>query len=578
MAFQGVQFQIQTTPDEAPWYKQVDPTMTLDKLLKLTEEFSRIYKTHGESLNIKKYAMRSSLRETSTPQNVNQPQQQSPQQPSSQQHRQGQNQVAPSIATLPPPPVAPQLNAAVAVKGAEPTRRIDLSDYKLRNNAAQQQQQQPSSQNSVVQAQRRNFMRPDALSQTASKGLDLPLPPIIANEKQLNQNRQEQVTVKPNEARVVQLSKSGALKQMTSQKPVITNVSKPLQSIRQATLISEQERHKKPKPDDYDKDLKHRRIEKAITEGSHHRKRPYENIVAINQLDSGSTIEATPVMNVTSTPKSGTPKAVERHNYNTTSRSREETASQSVKRDTNSTNNSNRGRDESIPSRQRDDVTALKRARQTAPLIALLPTPPVSSTASVITNLQSSKYNSSTVQPNRSNHIAEGTHRANANTNWSVTSDYYMGSSSSNASRFAQSSGSSNHRHYSSSSAGRTKSREPLLSTPDTGNSYYKRSRLRPSSPTTVTISNTYRQSQRPPSPENRTGSSYSSFTRRHCRGYIYKVASLQSSPKYRREEWKRRNSWRSRVLCSSYANTSLANASFIASFPMLSLFYFLSL
>ncbi|VIO90892.1 Uncharacterized protein BM_BM10897 [Brugia malayi] len=511
MAFQGVQFQIQTTPDEAPWYKQVDPTMTLDKLLKLTEEFSRIYKTHGESLNIKKYAMRSSLRETSAPQNVNQPQQQSPQQPPSQQHRQGQNQVAPSIATLPPPPVAPQLNAAVAVKGAEPTRRIDLSDYKLRNNAAQQQQQ-PSSQNSVVQAQRRNFMRPDVLSQTASKGLDLPLPPIIANEKQLNQNRQEQVIVKPNEARVVQLSKSGALKQMISQKPVITNVSKPLQSVRQATLISEQERHKKPKPDDYDKDLKHRRIEKTITEGSHHRKRPYENIVAINQLDSGSTIEATPATNVTSTPKSGTPKAVERHNYNSTSRSREETASQLVKRDTNSTNNSNRGRDESIPSRQRDDVTALKRARQTAPLIALLPTPPVSSTASVMTNLQSSKYNSSTVQPNRSNHIAEGTHRANANTNWSVTSDYYMGSSSSNASRFAQSSGSSNHRHYSSSSAGRTKSREPLLSTPDTGNSYYKRSRLRPSSPTTVTISNTYRQSQRPPSPENRTGSSYSTL------------------------------------------------------------------
>ncbi|EJW87973.1 hypothetical protein WUBG_01116 [Wuchereria bancrofti] len=601
MAFQGVQFQIQTTPDEAPWYKQVDPTMTLDKLLKLTEEFSRIYKTHGESLNIKKYAMRSSLRETSTPQNVNQPQLQSPQQPSSQQHRQGQNQVAPSIATLPPPPVAPQLNAAVAVKGAEPTRRIDLSDYKLRNNAAQQQQQPSSSQNSVVQTQRRNFMRPDVLPQTANKGLDLPLPPIIANgkfvyvhfkiyfvnssvlvyrdiERQLNQNKLDQVIVKPNEARVAQLSKSGALKQMTSQKPVITNVSKPLQSIRQTTLTSEQERHKKPKPDDYDKDLKHRRIEKTITEGSHHRKRPYENIVASNQLDSGSTIEAIPVTNVTSTPKSGTPKAAERHNpvtplnhmtcggYNITSRSREETTSQSFKRDNNSTNSSNRGRDESIPSRQRDDVTALKRARQTAPLIALLPTPPVSSAASVITNLQSSKYNLSTVQPNRSNHIADGTHRANATANWSVTSDYYMGSSSSNASRFAQSSGSSNHRHYSSSSAGRTKSREPLLSTPDTGNSYYKRSRLRPSSPATATISNTYRQSQRPPSPENRAGSSYSSFTRRYCRGYIYKVTSLQSSSKHRREEWRRRNSWRSRVLCSSYANTSLANASFITS------------
>lgn len=35
--------------------------------------------------------MRSSLRETATPQNPNQSQQQSPQQPSSQQQRQGQN-------------------------------------------------------------------------------------------------------------------------------------------------------------------------------------------------------------------------------------------------------------------------------------------------------------------------------------------------------------------------------------------------------------------------------------------------------------------------------------------------------
>ncbi|EFO17923.2 hypothetical protein LOAG_10575 [Loa loa] len=492
MAFQGVYFQIQTTPDEEPWYKQVDPTMTLDKLLKLTEEFSRIYKTHGESLNIKKYAMRSSLRETAS-QNPNQPQQQSPQQLSSQQQRQGQNQVAPSFATLPPPPVAPQLNAAMAAKGAEPTRRIDLSDYKLRNNATQQQQPS-SSQNSVAQTQRRNFMRPDVLPQTANKGLDLPLPPIIANGKPA-----------------------------TSQKPVITNSAKPLQPVRQPTGTSEQERHKKSKPDDYDKDLKHRRIEKTSTEGSHHRKRLYENIVTVNQPDSGSTITATSLTNVTSTPKSGTPKPTERHNpaiplnhmtsggYSTTSRSREEAASQSLKRDNNNINSTNRNRDESIPSRQRDDMTALKRARQTAPLIALLPTPVASNTASVIsTNSQNSKYNLSTIQPNRSSHIGESTHRANATTNWSMTNDYYMGSTSNNASRFSQSSGSSNHRHYSSSSGGRTKSREPLLSTPDTGNSYYKRSRPRPPSPTTAIISNTHRQSQRLPSPENRSGSGYS--------------------------------------------------------------------
>lgn len=44
------------------------------------------------------------------------------------------SEVAPSIATLPPPPVAPQLNVSLAVKSTEPARRIDLSDYKLRNN------------------------------------------------------------------------------------------------------------------------------------------------------------------------------------------------------------------------------------------------------------------------------------------------------------------------------------------------------------------------------------------------------------------------------------------------------------
>ncbi|VDO34346.1 unnamed protein product [Onchocerca flexuosa] len=649
MAFQGVQFQIQTTPDEAPWYKQVDPTMSLDKLLselyslfrilyyrlksdlifclELTEEFSRIYKTHGESLNIKKYAMRSSLRETATPQNPNQPQQQSLQQPSSQQQRQGQNQITPSIATLPPPPVAPQLNAAVTVKGTEPARRIDLSDYKLRNNAAHQQQQSMSSQNSVAQTQRRNFMRPDVLPQTTGKGLDLPLPPIIANgkfdylhfkmyfknikiicfffcmcaciiniilEKQLNLSKPpDQVTAKPTEAaKIVQMSKSGTSKPTGLQKPAITNVSKTLHPIRQLTGTNEQERYKKPKPDD-EKDLKHRKTEKTSAEGSHHRKRFHENNVAVSQTDNSSTTATAIITNVTSTSKSGTPKPTERHNpvisvnhvtsggYSITSKSRDEAASQSLKRDSNSTSTNTRGRDESISSRQRDDMTAVKKARQTAPLIALLPTPPSSNTASVIsTNSQNSKYNLSTVQTNRSNHIGEGTHRTNATTNWSVTNDYYMGPSSNNASRFSQLSGSSNHRHYSSSSAVRIKSREPLLSTPDPGNSYYKRSRPRPPSPITATTSNAYRQSQRSSSPGNRSGSSYSSFTRCCCRQYVYKITPCRSSPIYRRGEWRRR-SWQSRMSYSSDTGTSLANASSILDsfliIPFHQLLHFLS-
>uniref|UniRef100_A0A8R1Y711 Uncharacterized protein n=1 Tax=Onchocerca volvulus TaxID=6282 RepID=A0A8R1Y711_ONCVO len=553
MAFQGVQFQIQTTPDEAPWYKQVDPTMSLDKLLK----FSRIYKTHGESLNIKKYAMRSSLRETATSQNPNQPQQQSPQQPS-QQERQGQNQITPSIATLPPPPVAPQLNAAVAAKGAEPTRRIDLSDYKLRNNAAHQQQQSISSQNSVSQTQRRNFMRPDVLPQTSGKGLDLPLPPIIANGKfdYLHFNMYfskplDQLTAKPTEAaKIIHMSKSGTSKPTTLQKPVITNASKTVHPIKQLTGTNEQERYKKSKPDD-EKDLKHRKTEKTSAEGSHHRKRFHENNVAVSQTDNSSTGTTTPITNVTLTSKSGTPKSTERHNpvipvnhitsggYSITSKSRDEATSQSLKRDNNGTNI--RGRDESISSRQRDDMTAVKKARQTASLIALLPTPPSSNSASVISsNSQNSKYNLSTVQTNRSNHIGEGTHRANVTTNWSVTNDYYVGPSSNNASRFSQLSGSSNHRHYSSSGAVRIKSREPLLSTPDPGNSYYKRSRPRPPSPITATTSNANRQSQRSSSPGNRSGSSYSSFTRCYCRRYVYKITPCRSSPRYRRGEWRR--------------------------------------
>lgn len=90
---------------------------------------------------------------------------------------------------------------------------------------------------------------------------------IIISEKQLNQNKQDQVTAKPNETKIVQMSKSGTPKSTTSQKPAITNTAKPLQPVRQPIGTNEQERHKKPKLDDYDKDLKHRRIEKASAEG-----------------------------------------------------------------------------------------------------------------------------------------------------------------------------------------------------------------------------------------------------------------------------------------------------------------------
>lgn len=47
--------------------------------------------------------------------------------------------------------------------------------------AAQHQQPNASQGTTSQNPQRRNFMRPDVPPQTVSKGLDLPLPPIIAN-------------------------------------------------------------------------------------------------------------------------------------------------------------------------------------------------------------------------------------------------------------------------------------------------------------------------------------------------------------------------------------------------------------
>lgn len=83
--------------------------------------------------------------------------------------------------------------------------------------------------------------------------------------EQLNQNKSD---AKFNEGKI-QMSKSGIPK--PSQKQANTHTSKPLQSSRQPLGISEQERHKKSKLDDYDKDLKHRRIEKASMEGKYFR-------------------------------------------------------------------------------------------------------------------------------------------------------------------------------------------------------------------------------------------------------------------------------------------------------------------
>ncbi|MFH4978506.1 hypothetical protein AB6A40_005215 [Gnathostoma spinigerum] len=153
------------------WYLQLEPDMTHDKLLELTEEFSRIYKTYGKQLNINRYVARNSLRE---------PQSQSSQQkrPALQPHPQ-----ATSLSSLPPPPPAPLLNPIIKTEiRNEATRKLDIHDYKQRSGATPNSS---ASSGAQLFMQRKNFMQPEiSSSDSANKGpVDLPLPPAIANEK-----------------------------------------------------------------------------------------------------------------------------------------------------------------------------------------------------------------------------------------------------------------------------------------------------------------------------------------------------------------------------------------------------------
>uniref|UniRef100_A0A915B7N5 Cyclin-like domain-containing protein n=2 Tax=Parascaris univalens TaxID=6257 RepID=A0A915B7N5_PARUN len=250
------QFEIQMPPGSPPWYETVDPTMTANRLLELGEEFSHIYKTYGEQLNIKKYAMRNSVANAS---------QASQGQVRRNSQSQSQSQApSSSLASLPPPPPAPELNSgAVKVETkTEPARRIDLSDYKQRTagGITASTSAQNASQSS---GQRRNFMQPDVVQSAAivkaSGDFDLPLPPAIANEKK-------------------------------------TLVAPPEQEVRQKRRADEPERE----------NIKHRRVEKSekapLPEGqsSQHRKRTHER-TATNVHHEGTPVatnaqhEGTPV-------------------------------------------------------------------------------------------------------------------------------------------------------------------------------------------------------------------------------------------------------------------------------------------
>ncbi|VDD89014.1 unnamed protein product [Enterobius vermicularis] len=153
---------IQLPPGSKPWYELVDPMMTHNKLIELTEEFSQIYRTYGEQLSIRRYVRSSN------------------QQGQKRTHSMSQSQAPSSLASLPPPPPAPMLNSTTSSKSEaknEPARKIDISDYKQRtvgglNNLNSSQQT----------SQRRNFMQPE-MTQVG----DLPLPPALVKTTEKKQ-------------------------------------------------------------------------------------------------------------------------------------------------------------------------------------------------------------------------------------------------------------------------------------------------------------------------------------------------------------------------------------------------------
>ncbi|KHN77419.1 Cyclin-T2 [Toxocara canis] len=119
------QFEIQLPPGSPPWYEIVDPTMTSNRLLEMAEEFSHIYKTYGEHLNIKNYAMRNLAANAA---------QNSQEQVRRKLHFQprSQEEASQSLPSLSAPPPAPDLTVT-AVKTelrSKPARRIGLGDYK----------------------------------------------------------------------------------------------------------------------------------------------------------------------------------------------------------------------------------------------------------------------------------------------------------------------------------------------------------------------------------------------------------------------------------------------------------------
>uniref|UniRef100_A0A183D584 CG32790 n=1 Tax=Gongylonema pulchrum TaxID=637853 RepID=A0A183D584_9BILA len=231
---------------------------------------------------------------------------------------------------LPPPPVAPQFaaSAAPAVK-AEPARRIDFHDYKLRNSAAPSSSQNAPSHN----PQRHNFMLPDVLPQTASKEFELPPLPIIANEKQ-KQSKTEHTTTKSGESSKfppAHPSKSAAAPKSTNLPKSVPNSAKlpPSNNRQQQSIASgEHDRHKRPRLDDsYEREMKYRKVEKTGTEGSHHRKKLLESNVSFGHSDGNSSTAVTTAATTTTTAaappllttsaqqasKSGTSKPSERH-------------------------------------------------------------------------------------------------------------------------------------------------------------------------------------------------------------------------------------------------------------------------
>ncbi|KAH7731576.1 Protein CIT-1.1 b [Aphelenchoides avenae] len=167
LACTWAQHKIPQNPGQDPWYKQVDPHMTEELLLELTDEFTIIYRECDQTkmMAIKKFADKNRI-------------------PLGSSHTKLPS-IAPSPAspspTLPPPPPPPSCLPAVVdeVKPEPKMRRLGLNEYRQRQIQASGSATSTPTSSSSNPPSRQSFM-PD-YAKAALEGVpEVTLPPEIA--------------------------------------------------------------------------------------------------------------------------------------------------------------------------------------------------------------------------------------------------------------------------------------------------------------------------------------------------------------------------------------------------------------